>query len=499
MSTTSKQGEHYLMVRIEARLRTRSPLHCGDGADLHASAWPSRTSPGNQGHINTVCQGVGGPYIPASTLRGSLRARCPEPERLFGSARGAGEAGRLRVYDAFLSPPAQPLAEDGYYVAQRGTTVRNAVSLDAVTGTAAEGRLFAFEIVPETSTANVVIEGDRLTEHDLAQVLGLLQTWDGSAASAIGRGRSRGWGRVTLDGNPTVHVLTPKAMATWAAGAGDTPPPLTALSPLPVAAPAAPAKLRRLTLRITPLAPTLVNQPGRVKPRQPNSLEPALEFMRAADGTAIIPGSTLRGALSARVARILRTLVLAAGGSSLPADLDGAIQPMLSALFGTERQRSPLWIDEASATRLDQPEPFVQRPRKQNFNAIDRFTAGVAGGALYAVNAVDCAGFDARVSLEEDRLPAGDWWRAVLLYLARDLIEGDIGIGWGKSRGYGTVLGSILLDDGTLIGDFEALLSVVRTHFGPDAPKRWALALEKEIRARVQQAPGQEQEQEHTS
>jgi CRISPR/Cas system CSM-associated protein Csm3 (group 7 of RAMP superfamily) len=483
---TPGSGAEFLRVRIDAKLVTRSPLHCGDGNEMPATNWQAAGSLGAQGHVNTVCQGQHGAYIPASTLRGSLRERCPEPARtrLFGSSRGEGAAGLVRVYDAPVAA-AGPPAGDRYWNATRGTTIRNGVALDAVTGTAAEGKLFQFEILPEGSTGKLRLEAERVTRADLATLLGLLQAWNGDAPGALGRGLSRGWGRVALAAPPGVSVLTEAMLDDWLRnGAASVPAPQPLTEP-PAALPAAAPAVYSLVLRLLPDSPLLVNQPGRVKPsdKKADKHEPQLELMRAADGTAIIPGSSLRGALRAQAGRILRSLLLYAGAPCAGDALNALAKTPLDALFGTERERSPLWFDEAVCASA--------KLRPQQFNAVDRFTGAVAGGLLYKVNAADGDCFETTVTLELSRRPAGEGWIALLLYLARDLLEGDIPVGWGKSRGYGALHASIVLHDGTAIDGFPALLARLRADFGADAPTRWAKALERQITdlAKAHRAP----------
>lgn len=478
MTAAAKTDDDYWRVRITARLRTLSPLHCGDGGAMPAAAWSSRVSRGSKGHINTVCQGAGGPYIPASTLRGSLRERCPSPDILFGSPRSEGSAGKVRVYDAFIDAPTAHPVEDGFWSVSRGTTIRDGVSIDPVTGTAAEGRLFAFEIIPVGSVATLTIEADRVSAAQVDQLLGLIHAWDGCAATALGRGLSRGWGRVKLDDSPKVQVLADADIRTWLANAGTESAapkphgPTVLPKPLPALAP----QLARLRFLLRPSAPLLVNEPGRVQPRSTQNHEPALEYMRTADGAAVIPGTSLRGALRARAARILGTLLCADRQVPSGEALAGMLNAMVDALFGTERSRSPLWIGEARAPS--------HKPHRQQFIAVDRFTGGVAGGALYAVTAADCERLEVEASLDLQRLPQGDWWKGLLLFIARDLIEGDIPFGWGKSRGFGVVHAVFTAHESSDITSFEDLLKDLDARCGPGSAAKWVAALEKEI-ARV--------------
>lgn len=491
MSGATGPEPTYLRAIISFELRTLSPLHCGDGGSLAASeaAWPGLEQP--QGHINTACMGEDRdgnprPYIPASTLRGSLRERCPQPDRLFGTARGdQGTAGAVRVYDAFLEARDEGPPGDRYWNPARGTTLRTGVSLDPLTGTAVAAKLFNFEIVPDDARARVQLEADRVTEAELVELLGLVHAWDGSAVNALGRGRSRGWGRVELVSTRTVRVLTENEVREWLCSDSDAAPQWRVLDSAIRVTTAPSAGVVRQCFRLEARSPILMNEPGRVRTSaESEGHEPALEYMRTASGQAVIPGSSLRGAVRARAARILATLAYASGDAPDGTELTKAIAPLLDALFGTERFRSPIWFADAHAPEHNE--------HVQHFNAIDRFTGGVSDGALYAVTAAACDYLEGEVTLELRRLPSGDWWKALLLFLARDLMEGDIPIGWGKSRGFGAVHACLTDADGRTLAGFPDLVQALRAQFGHDEPARWVAALNGELQGLRRARPGGE-------
>lgn len=479
MSAEADRNHDYLRVRISCRLRTESPLHCGDGGALEVSESPWKDlKKGGKGHINTLCRGPTDPYIPASSLRGSLRQRCRDAVALFGEARGdEGEAGALRVYDAFLRK-ARGAEGDRYWNPTERSTLRDGVSIDPITGTAAKGKLFIFEVIPPGACFDVEMEADRLRQDQLAELLGLLQGWDGSAAAALGKGRTRGWGRVSLDGTPVVKVLTDEDIVSWAADSKSGPPQLRAID-APTAHPPAPPDLIRIGLILRPDSPLLINEPARVRPKQQDADPfPNLEFMRDADGQALIPGSSLRGALRGRAGRILATIAHHQGVDAQKAG--ESIDSLIRELFGTEGQRSILWLGDARATDTNL--------HPQQFNAVDRFTGGVADKALYSVVAADCAHLQGEAVLDLARVPENDWWKGLLLLLGRDLIEGDIPVGWGKSRGYGAFSTELALPDGKAITDFENLLAYLKDHYGETTPRRWVEALHREIAHQVEQS-----------
>ncbi len=470
----------YLRIRIDGTLVTKGLLHCGDGETLGPNEWHSDSEP-RQGRINSVCIGEQGPYIPASTLRGSLRARCPRPERLFGIAHGdEGQAGAVRLFDAQRSDGPQDPG-DQHWNQERRTSLRDGVSLDPITGTAAEHKLFAFEIVPEETHFRLELEADRITRTELAALLGLLADWNGSADTAIGRGCTKGWGGVAWQTGFQVSAITDGDIRDWLEANSDVPPTFQPIDDIPNATETLSTDNVRLTAKLRPTTPLLVNDAGRVQPRdQRTDADPQLEFMRTASGAALIPGSSLRGTLRAQARRILATI--AHQCLDVPAkDAGEIIDPLVKQLFGTERRRSPLWIGDARGSVTTKPHP-------QFFNAICRFTGGVADGKLYWVCAADCPELTLTCTLDrhQQRRIEGDWWKGLLLLLVRDLYEDQIAVGWGKSRGFGAFGLHLDVGNGHNFDDFESLLGHLHRTFGADAPQTWVQALHTRIQDQVQ-------------
>lgn len=482
---------NYPRIRIRTTLVTDSPLHCGDGDTLEPADWRGDKPLGaDAGRINSVFRDHRGrACIPAATLRGSLRARANDPKLdppLFGQANGdQGSIGKLRVQDAPLTLSPAPGGDLLHHPAS-GTSLLTGVSLNPITGTAADGKLFTHQVVPAGSCFELVLEADDVSDTELARLLTLLAGWDSNAASAIGRGRTHGWGRLRQQPNScTLEVLSTAALREWMTQDAAEPLPWRAQA-LPEFAPPQPAAIE-LGFILLPQSPLLVNQPGRVSDKEG---DPKLEFSRDANGNALLPGSSLRGALRARCQRILATI--AHQRHEVPAaQAWQAVDGLVTALFGTERRASLLWFSDALADNTSE--------HKQTFIAVDRFTNGVLDSALYGVRAAACDQLQGRCGLanktiangdwrygqspspqadenDSDRLPKGDWWKGLLLLLARDLLEGELSIGWGRSRGFGEC--HVRLDwQGQSISDFAGLLALL-----PDgAASDYLQALEQHI------------------
>jgi CRISPR/Cas system CSM-associated protein Csm3 (group 7 of RAMP superfamily) len=167
-------------------------------------------------------------------------------------------------------------------------------------------------------------------------------------------------------------------------------------------------------------------------------------------GDALLPASSLRGALRSQAEKILRTMkgplaaCYADGQGPRPPcgpvrrkrDLE-RLCPVCK-VFGASGWRSPVQVSDF--TRLPAMPPASGQFVTQEFLAIDRFTGG--GAAHLKFNAQSAyrprlAGTLA-VDLEAlDRAGAGPWALLLVALVLRDLKEGDIPLGFGVAKGYG--------------------------------------------------------------
>ncbi|WP_295438243.1 RAMP superfamily CRISPR-associated protein [uncultured Thiodictyon sp.] len=500
----------YRRVRICGSLTCHSDLHVGDGATL---AWEDRkglpqdreapdleTDPTYHGVCWTPERG---PYLPGSSLRGSLRNLLPAhhafTRRWFGYVEtpqeGGGQAGKLRVYDAFLSDPA-PFPEHqppAYWSVARQTAARHAIRIDQITGTAEHKKLFSHEVVPAGSVFRIEFEADDLDRAELAQLLGLLRRWDGGLWSGLGGKRGKGWGRVQWQCE-RVCGITPAGLADWLAQ--ERLPPEAYFEDLSDLTPTLPPTVQvppAIGYRLNAEGPLLVSEPGYrrapLTPQQKKAGEdppPTHEYSRRPDGTPLIPGKGLVGAVRARAGRIIAGIAhrhLSPGAAPDAATATAA--RLIDDLFGNAGRRGTLWISDAEPPAPDSERPQDQpRFHDQYFNAIDRFTGAVKGqageGALFHVQASTDGSYQGRLLLESHRLPDSDWWKALLLFLARDALEGELAVGWGQAKGYGAVRAAFLIGDQT-ITTWPELLAWARTA-GAGDPGDWIDALHQHIR-----------------
>ncbi|RMF03187.1 MAG: hypothetical protein D6773_07675 [Alphaproteobacteria bacterium] len=160
-------------------------------------------------------------------------------------------------------------------------------------------------------------------------------------------------------------------------------------------------------------------------------------------GTAVLPGSSFRGALSSQCKRIYRTL---ARKAVTLREESGACGTPIERLFGKTGWAGRLRLSDFT---LIDDRPLVTR----EMVAIDRFTGGARDAAKFSIQVIDRPRLCGHVELEtRDRVhPAASGKRPVgveqasledgdvgLLALAlRDLAEGDVTLGYGATKGFG--------------------------------------------------------------
>lgn len=496
----------YERVIISGRLICRTPLSIGAGAGAGVMPVPESADieePANHADIEepanrlAVCKGLGGvPYLPGSSLRGLLRALLLEDgatglhRRVFGAARGSdrdSQAGLLRVYDAFLAgakiePDERP---------------RNAI--EPVTGTTRDHALYSLEQIPAGAEFDCRFELERCDRATVAAVLGLLKRLDGKLPeSRLGRGAGKSEGRVEWQqaSDQSIKVLTPAELAKWLRDDGTELD--SAFEAVTIAAATPALKPRRnelrIPLRIRPLSPLLVD-PVEPTPEQGRAMggengHLARVEKRAGESVLVVPAASLRGVLRSHCRKILMTLLVANASEMSPyPQCQSRADALIGRLFGHEGRASAVILEDATA-------PYAHggaHEHEQHFNAVDRFTGGVADGALFwakAAVSTTKAPLDLITTLriDLDRLAWNapgesppdhpDWWRGLLLLVLRDAMDGDLILGRGKARGYGVVRICPKVG-GQVQKSWEDLLKLAGTAEAPslDTAETWLAAL----------------------
>lgn len=500
-------------VRIVGHLTCRSPLHVGDGGHVpfeERDLRPDQQRP-EVGGYNSVCLDVDGcPYIPASTLRGYLRAglrpKAPGAKLdqtlaeigrdLFGEIAGdQGNAGKLRVFDARLAAPPPATKALPLWSERRHTVIRHGVAIAPRTNTVADRKFHRHEAVPADTRFEWELEASEISPPHLSLLLGLLSALNGKIGSNVGRGTGVQAGRLEWNCD-RIDVLERSALLKWLTQ--DDAPLADAFVPMQTE-PDPTLLLHRserptLGFTLLPRGLLLVNDPGLCRPQsddvEEKAHEPQLEYSRTPGGRAMVPATSLKGLLRARSRRILGTIA-----SSYSCDerlIDRVAETLVETLFGSADARGRIWITDAIATTSCSE-------LVQTFVAIDRFTGGAANQKLYKARAADCESLRGSCAFDHRNGGPEDWECGLMVLVARDALEGDLAVGWGKARGYGAC--EIQLEiAGTPIHRFEPLLAAVTgesdMQVALECAGHWVDTLHQSVEAAVA-AIGEEEEKEH--
>lgn len=388
------------------------------------------------------------PLLTGTTLAGALRAhlrarergfRQPEPARedkaaitaeresastrLFGGFRGddAGEQSSLVVEDALGTDAARE--------------VRAGVAIDPRSRTAAADKLYDGELWAAGTRFPLRLElaireeddGDRLRRALATALTGLV---DGSIT--LGARKRRGFGRVTVDRwKVGTYVLTrPDDLLAWVRGVdpasvvadGDVERALGGALPDQ-------RDLLRIVVTGRLLGSLLVRSSGGADDRGPDWVQQRGR-QRDLRSVAVLPGTSVAGALRARARRVCAWL----GAPRRRTD------EIVDALFGPELGSGDAFGGAAPrASRLSVAEQVVQGGRDDLVQvrvAIDRFTGGALASALFNEQPVFADG-DTSVRFElrlED--PAAHEF-GLLLQLVKDVWSGDLSFGGEAAGGRG--------------------------------------------------------------
>jgi len=412
-------------------------------------------------------------YIPGSTLKGAFRAMLetePQADEIFGLSDKDGQGtvarqiGRVRFNDApVVEVPEFEDRKPPLWCENRATAIRARVAIDPVTGATAPHQLTFFEFVPEGSLVSVRFDASNISRSCLFALAKALARMT-SRGFRLGAGASLCAGELRLasPNDLSIKILDREKFKTFL-GADDASSIENCYTELEFDRNTVPdkhdqAESNSIELSVLTLDPLLVasgldraekdEQTGQKTEEYPDRLT----VLQTPDGRVRIPASTLRGALRARARKILilwiqefwkrrpnQEHVENTAARSATAILEAGKQAdrLLENLFGSTTWASIVQISDFVSTKAIK----TQDLHHQYFNAIDRFTGGVAEGALYEARAIPI-GTELKGQLRlalraETSIPP--WTRLLLGLVLRDMAMGDIAIGWGKAKGYGTI------------------------------------------------------------
>ncbi|HSL84325.1 MAG TPA: RAMP superfamily CRISPR-associated protein [Thermoanaerobaculia bacterium] len=449
-------------VLVQGALVATTPISVGGVAD-----------PGVD--LALAVNGWGRHYVPGTSLAGPLRHWAERNlegtyrqdhkgllDQVFGfqGERGTtdGQASWLTVEDAEVLDPAGAPVE-----------LRDGVGIDRATGTAAQGIRFERQALARGTRLRLELELDvppeGETDFDGADAVTLLR----HLLEALERGevrfggaKTRGLGRVKLDGTPEIRRYAFGAdsgdIFRWLGGEA----PGAGVQPR---LPRGPSLLRerpklRVDLSWHPLTPLLVKSGADGVGVDGLPLVGALNDSQVA---AVLPGSSVKGALRSHAERIARTLT----GSPTPGASSGTrtsglfteqlVLPVVRELFGTAGASG--WLSVPDVYQVHRPltaedhraEELEDWGRHEDHVAIDRFTGGAAESLLFSVHTPPTDGWETIVlevdlpDPEESRTAKEAFLRqrrasvALFLLTLRDLAAGRIPLGFGVNRGHGAI------------------------------------------------------------
>ena len=458
-------------VRIRGILTTTSPLHIGDG-DTTTRSELIDTREGRTVEIPSVVTDFHHrAYITGKSIKGNLRSWLEDRlgeniistviNSVFGSEDPNTQdavGGKCEFRDAHAILPVEIPFPGPDWDATRLTAIRASVSIDRLARTAMPKGLFYREYVPAGVAFEVTITGQDIVESDeLVLLLTALEGFNcwrdsGTQPVTIGANTGDGWGRFTWQFKDIARMDTDD-VSVWLADK-NKPIGYAALKPIPqneIDALVRQAKTivnQELHPRIIISGNIhfenlfLVNDPSRARKNKGDSKQDIPDQSPVLDskGQAYLPSSSLRGALRSQAERIVRTINPDA--ACLSTDSNKACSTIYAErekdklcpvcrAFGAAGWRSPINFSDFHVQ-----DGVSGRSFQQEFVAIDRFTGGAADTAKFNTLATYQPVLEGSISIDLKR--AEPWMLGLLALTLRDFMEGDMTLGFGAAKGYGT-------------------------------------------------------------
>jgi CRISPR/Cas system CSM-associated protein Csm3 (group 7 of RAMP superfamily) len=331
--------------------------------------------------------------------------------------------------------------------------IRDGVGIDRHTGTAAAGPLYQHEVIPPGSRFALRITASQAPgdPQRAGAALDLIISALAEGRVEIGAARTRGLGLIRLTGirSATIDLTDRAQVLTWLCGKL-LPEPEPARSPGRAAAPDG-----RLGIEISwsPVTPVMVQASAASDPDPAADRVVDIVPLRAAagpDGTTrlLLPGSSVKGVLRSHAERIMRTLLRLA---DLPAGWldqvnDDRLDPV-GVLFGFAGAKAGSGHQgRRGALAVHDCHSVSSSERVVTHVAVDRWTGGAAENLLFSVREPATAEWEPiRLDLDVRRVGGGtsaggaDRALVLLLLVLRDLADGWLPIGFGGTRGRGTI------------------------------------------------------------
>ncbi len=471
------QGK-WLRCRIEGKLTTRAPLHIGSG--LTVTRPKLKAEEDRPAEITAITvDAEGQACIHGSALKGVLRSRLEESVlednfkesfyRLFGKKGENSDSslgGAAVFHDALIINPIQFTEEPDpaaypYWDGQRQTVVESNTSINRSTRTVEKNHLFYTEAVPAGVSFQTVITGNLSRKETLFLIAAISMLFGGTEnLTALGANTANGWGKVTWELSK-VSAFSDQDLITWLNDDDrlpiedllnkkkpDNSIKVKKITGLETGKPSAKYDIFPVSLQFDASFITSMIQ----KTEKIDGIDRKSSVTRkTADNKFILPASSFRGALRSQAERILRTMA-----DSEEKGFELACNPLLKQaqkgcchkiesvqeknklclicqLFGASGWRSPLYVSDFTMSASDTAQYQTHR-----MIAVDRFTGAAKDSALFTLQGGWRPALHGTLRYSRRDLPEGGL--ALLAMTLRDLMEGDIFFGYGRSRGYGSCI-----------------------------------------------------------
>jgi CRISPR/Cas system CSM-associated protein Csm3 (group 7 of RAMP superfamily) len=442
----------FIRFCIKGTLTTRTPLHIGNGDTT------KHTDKNLEGvEISAVAKDYQDrAYLPGTVIKGNLRswlvrnkAEAKLIESVFGSENPDTKyavGGKIEFCDALYSGNDISAINVPYWRPDHLTSVTVSVGINRRTRTAAKSNLRHEEFVPPGISFDVELTGQEVTDDEAALLLFAVDGFNDDVKNdnepvTLGADTGDIYGRFTwkLMG---MSKLNEDDVRQWLT---QEKPPVGYRGLLPLdEKTAADLKSRavnkfhrdtgavlKISLNIQFESMFLVNDPSRVIKKQTADFLP----LRNSQGQILLPAKSMRGAIRSQAEKILRTLnhdSACLEDNRCPSIYDREDLKRLCLacrLFGASGWRTPVEFSDFTPVSGTEGTPFPQE-----FVAIDRFTGGSAGS--FKFNAEPQYHPVLNGTIKIDLCKVEPWEIGLFARVLKDLIEGDILLGFGSGKGY---------------------------------------------------------------
>lgn len=433
---------------LTGTLTVRTPMHVGSG---ESSAWrhPQHAHIEVPNSADIVLDHQGYPTLPGTSLKGVLRQRAlqvlpiDQTKRLFGADDSATTT--------------EPGCVEFAAATTVGKTTLDGIArtaIDRVTQTVVDKKLFHAKVVPTGTKFNIRLVLPHADAKDAAAMLAVLTSCTEQAPLQIGAHARAGWGHAVI-GELQAKMFGPKQLSQWLANQTDAWENHLAVAKLKFnQTQLKPDQFQKLAVNLSFDSPFACKDPNHKKPPKTEQTEnadnanviPDICPLQTSDHRPLLPATSFLGAFRSHAERIGRTLGLEVEQghtAKKPARLDQAPEDLCSLLFGCAGWRGLVGAEAfigAPATRMN-----------QQMLALCRVTAASPSGATFKFSGFESPVLAGSIKVDVHRLSAEvipDQQRkqalGLLLLTLRDLQDGWISFGLGRSKGWGHCTGGDL-------------------------------------------------------